>query len=517
MRLKLATKVLLSFSFLSITSIMGLSLGIAPFQKLEKKLEIVNDYQMPAMRILTQVESTFYLLETDLDKSFLEGTARPFDSLQSVMNSRIEALSKIIQAIPEGENHYQDEYAQFFTSFKSLQNIIDNTFTHWSDRAMVEADLSQKREEFRNRLKTIMKNFEREHRLISLEVQKDVRRIELLLIVLIGFSFLTTFALAIWLAFILRPLQGLTLAMRSISSNGLNEKSINALAAITDSNDDLGTLTRESFRMASSLLVSSKLMNEQKLNLERAHFELAKQNVELRKTQTKLLHSDKLGIVGKMAAQMAHEIRNPLNALSLHTELLEDRMNGNAILLEGLAPIKKEIGRLAALTDGYLDMARAPKLEKSKVQLNHIIEELHSFYSPVLKEKKIHFTCDLHEVPELFIDRAQITQALTNLLKNSVEAFDEESESTAKFVRIITNWNADSKMAELTILDNGVGIPQNKIREVFSPFFTSKASGTGLGLAFSKQVVEDHEGEITFESAANIGTKFTLKFPDIQV
>jgi len=131
----------------------------------------------------------------------------------------------------------------------------------------------------------------------------------------------------------------------------------------------------------------------------------------------------------------------------------------------------------------------------------------------VLKEKGIFFTCDLGDVPPVPVDRPQMAQVIGNLIKNASEAFAGLQRSGAKYIRVITARDDAGGRLTVTVMDNGTGISAELQKNIFSPFYTNKAEGTGLGLTFSRQVVEAHGGEISFDSAPNQGTKFTIRLP----
>jgi len=361
-------------------------------------------------------------------------------------------------------------------------------------------------------LKSLALDLDASMREVSSSVQNEINRLVILLTVGLFGSLVAFLGIIYWLSRSLMPLKSLEQIMRSISQNGLDERILGKFLILRSTDDEIGTLTKETQKMAVSLLEKGKAIQEQKLNLERAHKELAQQNEELKLTQAKLIHSEKLGVVGKMAAQMAHEIRNPLNALNLHAELLEEQLKSGDSNPDSMESMKREINRLIQVTDSYLDLARGPKIEKEFVQLNDIIEELHDLYQPLLKDRGIYFTCDLGDLPKISIDRAQFSQVLGNLVKNATEAFSIEK-VVAKYIRIISQFNPESQTISVTVMDNGSGISVEQQKNIFSPFYTNKAEGTGLGLTFSRQVVEAHGGEISFESTENQGTKFTIKIP----
>lgn len=513
MRTGLKAKVLLGFALLALSVLLAFGYGSLTFRGLEGRMQAVNDIHVPAVRALNQMESSLFLLESDLDKSLSEGILRPKDALESVLLSRLDQLERLSREEGIRVPALANGVGPLRTSYQSLTDILTRVYQNWLARGEFEEELSSKRADFRLRLKTLIRDIDRESRGVSQSVQAELRRLGLMLTILLGACCVVAVIMSVWLARALRPLETLALFMRKISQHGLTEAIVQDLAVLPDNHDEIGTLSRESYKMAASLLDNNKLLRDQKQNLERAHRELAHQNEELRSTQNKLVHSEKLGLVGQMAAQMAHEIRNPLNALSLHAEILEDQLRLDVTALESLVPLRKEINKLISVTESYLDLARGPRLQKSPSQINEVVEELHNLYQPVLKERGIFFTCDLGDVPLVAVDRPQMAQVIGNLIKNASEAFSGVQRSGARYIRVITAHDGTGGGLTITVMDNGAGISAELQKNIFSPFYTNKAEGTGLGLTFSRQVVEAHGGEITFDSAPNQGTKFTISLP----
>jgi signal transduction histidine kinase len=512
-RTGLKAKVLLGFALLALSVLLAFGYGTFTFRGLEGRMQAVNDVHVPAMRALNQMESSLFLLESDLDKSLAEGILRPIDALESVLASRLDLLERLSREEGKRAPALAQGLGSLRGSYSALNEQLARVYQNWQGRGEFEESLSAKRADFRLNLKTMIRDLDRESRGVSLSVQAELRRLGLMLSLLLGACALVAVLTLLWLARALRPLETLALFMRKISQEGLSESVVQELAVLPDHHDEIGTLTRESYKMAASLLDNNKVLRDQKMNLERAHHELARQNEELRNTQNKLMHSEKLGLVGQMAAQMAHEIRNPLNALSLHAEILEDQLRNDAAARESLVPLRKEINKLISVTESYLDLARGPRLQKAPAQVNEIIEELHNLYQPVLKEKGIFFTCDLADVPPVPVDRPQMAQVIGNLIKNASEAFAGVQRTGARYIRVITSRDEVARRVTVSVMDNGAGISAELQKNIFSPFYTNKAEGTGLGLTFSRRVVEAHGGEIHFDSALNQGTKFTISLP----
>lgn len=513
MRVGLKTKVLFGFAFLALAVLLAFGYGAFTFRTLEERMEAVNEVQVPAARTLNQMESSLFLLESDLDKSFSEGILRPKDELESVLLSRLDLLDKLTRDDGVHAPSLMNGLPGLRLSYMALSDLLSKVYSDWQNRSGYEEELSAKRSDFRLRLKTLIREIDRDTRDVSHRVQSELRWLGIMLSLVFGACCLVAAIMSYWIAQSVRPLETLALSMREISQRGLTESVVQKLAGLPESNDEIGTLSRESFKMAASILDNQKVLQDQKQNLERAHQELARQNEELRSTQNKLVHSEKLGLVGRMAAQMAHEIRNPLNALSLHSEILEEQLKGDPSARESMLPLRKEINKLISVTESYLDLARGPRLQKNPVQLNEVIEELQTLYQPVLKDKGIFFTCDLAEIPPVPADRPQMAQVVGNLIKNASEAFSDDHGSRKRYIRMMTAYDPAARDVTITVMDNGSGIPPELQKNIFSPFYTNKAEGTGLGLTFSRQVVEAHGGEITFDSAPNQGTKFTIRLP----
>lgn len=510
--LSLNQKVTLGFLLLAAILLALVGYSVAVFRTLESRMEAVNILYIPAIKTVNQVENSFFLLESDLDKSLNEGILRPKDNLENVIRTRLDTLTKLSKGEQILDSDVSQRISDLVQSYEATILILNKVYAEWDSRGAIEANLSEHRANFRYRLKSLALDLDASMREVSSSVQNEINRLVILLTVGLFGSLVAFLGIIYWLSRSLMPLKSLEQIMRSISQNGLDERILGKFLILRSTDDEIGTLTKETQKMAVSLLEKGKAIQEQKLNLERAHKELAQQNEELKLTQAKLIHSEKLGVVGKMAAQMAHEIRNPLNALNLHAELLEEQLKSGDSNPDSMESMKREINRLIQVTDSYLDLARGPKIEKEFVQLNDIIEELHDLYQPLLKDRGIYFTCDLGDLPKISIDRAQFSQVLGNLVKNATEAFSIEK-VVAKYIRIISQFNPESQTISVTVMDNGSGISVEQQKNIFSPFYTNKAEGTGLGLTFSRQVVEAHGGEISFESTENQGTKFTIKIP----
>lgn len=246
------------------------------------------------------------------------------------------------------------------------------------------------------------------------------------------------------------------------------------------------------------------LVREQKDRLEQIVHERTRQ----------LSKWERLAAVGSMAAKVAHEIRNPLSSITLNTELLSDELEGyrGADIREArelLRAIAGELDRLSRIVEEYLQFARMPRLELEQVDVREISEQVVKFLAPEFERLNVGIELDVAErLPSLYLDRNQFRQVLLNLLRNSQEAMPDGGRITIR-VR-----EEPDGAVEVVILDTGVGIEPTHLQKVFDPFYSTKDTGTGLGLAFVQQVVLEHGGEVTCTSQAGRGAAFRILLPE---
>jgi signal transduction histidine kinase len=223
---------------------------------------------------------------------------------------------------------------------------------------------------------------------------------------------------------------------------------------------------------------------------------------------------ERLAAVGSMAAKVAHEIRNPLSSVTLNVELLSDEVAGYSNCdtreaVELLRSIQSEADRLRRLMDEYMSFARMPLTNLEVVDVRQFVKQIAKFSAPELLRNRIEIeVADSGPSPTLLLDRDQIRQVLLNLLRNSQEAMPEGGNVTISIT-------GDSEGGvEIGITDTGVGIDTVDLERVFDPFYSTKDMGTGLGLAFVRQVLTEHGGRVTCTSQPGRGAAFRLIFPE---
>jgi signal transduction histidine kinase len=240
----------------------------------------------------------------------------------------------------------------------------------------------------------------------------------------------------------------------------------------------------------------------------------------IQERERELVRTERLAAVGKMAAMITHEVRNPLSSIGLNTELLEEELSeltadkGGPRADEARAlcrAIQSELDRLTAITEEYLHFARLPKPKLQEEALGPIIKSLIDFEREQLSAGGVTVEVELTPgVPPVMVDEGQLRQALLNLLRNAGEAVAEVGSGR---VRVYTRRGREVGTAEVVVEDDGPGIVEELAAKIFDPFFSTKEGGTGLGLALTHQIIRDHGGSIRVESRPGHGAAFIVALP----
>ncbi|MBI5556438.1 MAG: HAMP domain-containing protein [Deltaproteobacteria bacterium] len=237
----------------------------------------------------------------------------------------------------------------------------------------------------------------------------------------------------------------------------------------------------------------------------------------------KLQETERLAVVGELAAGMAHEIKNPMAGIKVSMEVLSQDSPLDSEDKEVLHRVIKEIDRITALLKGLLNYARPPKPEMVSLDVNQILEATiksarFSLKTPRNKEKsparQIEFVKDFSPgLPHIVADPGQLQQIFLNLILNAMDATSSISERPG--VITIQTRQAAQGTVRISIADNGKGIESKALEEIFNPFFTTKPQGTGLGLAITKRLIEQHNGGsiAVANNPDGKGVTFTITLP----
>jgi PAS domain S-box-containing protein len=253
---------------------------------------------------------------------------------------------------------------------------------------------------------------------------------------------------------------------------------------------------------------------------------------EKRSREAQLRRAENLASLTTLAAGVAHEIKNPLGSMSIHIQLIQKTIDKSMsfckksfskeaslsddggqmqesfnILQQYLGVVNEEIDRLNKIVVDFLFAVRPMNMEFRQQNVNDIIQELTDFVHFELNDSHIALDLQLADnLPFVTIDERFMKQALLNLIKNAMAAMSESG-----ILSIKTSLADDTII--VVVCDTGIGIPEENLSKIFEPYFTTKDSGSGLGLTLVFKIIREHQGEISVKSKLNEGTCFTIKLP----
>ena len=245
------------------------------------------------------------------------------------------------------------------------------------------------------------------------------------------------------------------------------------------------------------------------------HVMILRDITKSRRTAQQTIESERLNALTLLAAGVAHEIGNPLNSLHIHLQLMERsvqklRGEAKAELQQSIDIARSEINRLDSIVTQFLRAIRPSRPQLRLESLNTIIEEAVRFFTPEIQDRDIVVEQELRsDLPWLQLDRNQMKQAFYNVIKNSLEAMKRHGT-----MHIRTDM--DDTNVIVSFVDTGSGMSAGNLSRVFEPYFTTKSSGTGLGLLIVRRIVREHGGELSIESAEGEGLTLTIRLPYIE-
>jgi two-component system NtrC family sensor kinase len=225
----------------------------------------------------------------------------------------------------------------------------------------------------------------------------------------------------------------------------------------------------------------------------------------------KIMESERLAMIGQLAANVAHELNNPLQGIVAYSHLLLEQMPNEQPTREYAIKIVGQADRSRDIIRGLLDFSRQRKPDKIECNINNIVQESISLVENQALFHNIDIIRNFEEdLPVIVVDPSQIERVFINIIVNAAEAMDGNGE-----LRLTTRHDPRTKFVAVEIADTGCGIDEEDLNKVFDPFFTTKdvGHGTGLGLAISYGIVKRHRGTITVESEVGEGTSFTIYLP----
>lgn len=228
---------------------------------------------------------------------------------------------------------------------------------------------------------------------------------------------------------------------------------------------------------------------------------------ELKEMQERLVRSERLAIMGRIATYVAHEIRNPLTTIGGFAQsILRKSLNDDSIKKSSQI-IDDEVKRLEKILSNVMDFTKPQKPLKTQSEVNGIIESACLLLESFLKGQRIKLVKELSpNLPQIIVDHDQIKQVFVNLIKNAVESMPNGGTLTVKSL-------SENNCIRVDITDTGTGMTPKVLENIFVPFFTTKPGGTGVGLVVTQQIIDEHEGQLKVKSEVGKGTTFSVYLP----
>jgi len=233
---------------------------------------------------------------------------------------------------------------------------------------------------------------------------------------------------------------------------------------------------------------------------------------EVRRLEEKIRESDKMASIGSMVAQLAHQIKNPLSSIKTFTELLPEKFEDEEFRNRFFSLVSGEIKRIDRLITRMLNLGRVDANQYKAVSIQKLIKDVLLSFDLQLRERniKIELTHDA-PLPLIRADRESLKEVFSNILINSIEAMPSGGRINIS-TRRKEDRNTEKALLEISITDEGGGIPKSHLRRIFDPFFTTKHRGSGLGLYVCYQIIKTHQGEINVRNTDS-GANFTISLP----
>jgi two-component system NtrC family sensor kinase len=510
MRLSLATRIFLGYAAVLVTFALVSTFSVIEMHQNQVEIQLVSQGYLHLSSDTAAINSLHKFLENQTEGLFEQGSAEKRRALIAIERSYSTEMKErmgeaqatargIREFAPASESPFIQELEQKlgdlrrqYTAYEDAANAVFASLeSGGADRARANEQFEQMKKletAIGTEIRKLHASVENRIRERVSKAEERERRTGLLIIGWSVFAIVVGLLATAFSARTLRPVKTLIEAVSRIGRGDYTPQ----LGVRGD--DEISMLSREFDKMAKSL---------------------KDREAQLKDKQEALLRAEQLAAVGRISAQIAHEVRNPLSSIGLNVELLQEALGkvgfGSTVdareARDVLAAIVAEVDRLGDITEGYLRMARLPKPSLAPEDLNEVVGSVLEFSREELERSNVKVIRRLDPTPpRALADEGQLRQVFLNLLRNSREAMPGGGE-------LIVESRTVNGQAEVVFCDSGRGMTSEVRERIFEPFFSTKEGGTGLGLAVSQQILQAHGGSICCESSPGGGTTFVVRLP----
>jgi len=511
LKLSLATRIFLGYAVVLATFGAVSLFSVAELHRNRLEIRLVSQGYLQLSQEAATLESFHTNQERDTERLLAEGSVETrralirlarlyFPSLMAQRLSEAQERVREVRALaPEGELPFVQEVEErlgaLSTRYEGYGRAAEAVFTVFSNASPAPEEVARTTAELRQQETSIGRDIRFLRAALGNRIRERVdeaeereRRTGLAIIALSILAIFVGLGATALSARTLRPVRTL---IEGVSRIGRGDYS--AQLGVRGE-DEVAVLAREFDAMARSLQA---------------------REAQLKAQAEALMRAEQLAAVGRISAQVAHEVRNPLSSIGLNVELLQDAFAHASFpdpeeareARELLAAVTREVDRLTDVTEQYLRMARPPHPSLQATDVAEVLTSVLDFSREELARAGVEVVRDFSpDTPPALADEGQLRQVCLNLLRNSREAMPEGG-------RLTITTRAHERQVEVAIQDTGRGMTQAVLARIFEPFFSTKEGGTGLGLAVTQQILKAHGGTLSCESEPGRGTTFLLRLP----
>ncbi|WP_375772318.1 ATP-binding protein [Archangium gephyra] len=511
MKLSLATRIFLGYAVVLVTFGAVSLFSVAELHRNRLEIRLVSQGYLQLSQDAAALESFHTNQEKDTERLLEEGSVETRRALirlarlyfPSLMTERLQAAKarahEVRTLAPLGEVHFvqdlESRLGELANRYQSYGRAAEAVFAVLAHEKPAADEVSRATAELRQQESSIGRDIRFLRAALSNRIRERVdgaedreRRTGLAIITLSVLAIGVGLGATAWSARTLRPVRTL---IEGVSRIGRGDYSAQ-LGVRGD--DEVAVLAREFDAMARSLQA---------------------REAQLKAQAEALMRAEQLAAVGRISAQVAHEVRNPLSSIGLNVELMQDAFERATFesptdareARELLAAVTREVDRLTEVTEQYLRMARPPRPSLEPTDVTEVLASVLDFSREELERAHVEVVSEpAAQPPQALADEGQLRQVFLNLLRNAREAMPDGGRLT-----IATRVN--ERDVEVAIQDTGRGMTDSVRSRIFEPFFTTKEDGTGLGLAVCQQILKAHGGSLGCQSEPGQGTTFSVRLP----